>query len=416
MTRPLARLLLPLLLILVGRAAVADDNWPEFRGPKGDGHADAAALPLTWSETEHVSWKTAIHGRAWSSPVIWGDQIWMTTATADGKEMFAVQVDRKSGAIVRDLLVFSPAEPAYCIPYNSYASCTPCIEEGRVYVHFGSHGTAAIDTASGQTVWSRTDIPCDHFRGPGSSPILWHNLLILTFDGFDLNYLIALDKKTGETVWRTDRNIQYDTDDGDYHKAYSTPTVIDVGGHEQLVSPSAGATIAYDPANGRELWRVKSGGMNAAARPLFGHGLVFATTATGGWQLFAVRPDGSGDTSDTHLAWKSGKTIPTRSSPLLIGDLIFMVSDAGVASCVDVKTGDQLWQKRLPGEYTASPIFANGRIYFFNETGDSPVLEPGRKFKQLAVNELDDGCMASPAVSGNSMFVRTKTHLYRIEQ
>ena len=178
-----------------------------------------------------------------------------------------------------------------------------------------------------------------------------------------------------------------------------------MAGHEQLVSPSAGATIAYDPATGRELWRVKSGGMNAAARPLFGHGLVFATTATGGWQLFAVRPDGSGDTSDTHLAWKSGKTIPTRSSPLLIGDLIFMVSDAGVASCVDAKTGDQIWQKRLPGEYTASPIFANGRIYFFNEKGDAPVLEPGRKFKQLAVNELDEGCMASPAVVGNAMFV-----------
>ncbi len=184
-------------------------------------------------------------------------------------------------------------------------------------------------------------------------------MLILTFDGADLNYLIALDKKTGETVWRTDRHIQYETDDGDYHKAYSTPSVIKVAGREQLISPSAGATIAYDPATGHELWRVQSGGMNAAARPLFGHGLTFATTAAGGYQLFAVRPDGVGDTTDSHVAWKFAKSIPSRSSPLLVGDRLFMVSDAGIASCIDAKTGEALWQKRLPGEYTASPIFAN---------------------------------------------------------
>ncbi|HTU26931.1 MAG TPA: PQQ-binding-like beta-propeller repeat protein [Pirellulales bacterium] len=417
MIRLLARALFPAALLLLARVALADGNWPEFRGPQGDGHADAAKLPLTWSETEHVRWKTPIHDRGWSSPVIWGNQIWLTTATKDGKQMYAVQVNRETGKIERDILLFSPAEPAFCHPYNSYASCTPAIEEGRVYIHFGSYGTAAIDTKTGKTLWQRTDLPCDHFRGPGSSPIIWNNLLVLTFDGFDFNYLVALDKQTGENVWRTDRKIHYDTDDGDYHKAYSTPTVVKVDGHEELISPSAGATTTYDPASGRELWRVQSGGMNAAARPLFGHGLAFATTAYQGYQLFAVRPGGKGEVSDSHVVWKFPKSVPSRSSPLLVGDHLFMVADKGIASCIDARTGEALWQKRIPGEYTSSPIFASGRIYFFNEDGRSPVVAPDTaELKVLAENRLDEGCMASPAISGNAMYLRTKTDLYRIEE
>jgi outer membrane protein assembly factor BamB len=404
------------VLACATRMAAGEENWPEFRGPSGDGHADAANLPITWSESEHIRWKTPIHDRGWSSPVIWGNQIWLTTATEDGKKMFAVQIDRDSGKIVRDLLVFAPAEPQFCHPYNSYASCTPAIEAGRVYVHFGSHGTTAIDTATGKRLWTRDDLPCDHFRGPGSSPIIWGDLLMLTFDGADFDYVVALNKQTGQPVWRTDRNIQYENEDGDYHKGYVTPSIITAAGRQQLVSPSAGATIAYDPATGQELWRVRSGGMNAAARPLFGHGLIYATTAAGGWQLFAVQPDGSGDVTDSHCAWKVGKSVPSRSSPLLVGDRLFMMNDAGVATCVDARTGDQIWQKRLGGNFTASPVYASGRIYFSNEDGGSPVIEAGPKFHELASNKLDDGCMASPAVAGNALFLRTKTHLYRIEQ
>lgn len=401
--------------VLSTTPAPAGDNWPVFRGPSGDGHSDATGLPLTWSETEHVRWKTPIHDKGWSSPVVWGKQIWLTTAPKDGKANYAICVDLDSGKILHDIKLWEIPDPQFCHPYNSYASCTPVIEEGRVYVHFGSQGTACLDTSSGSVIWSRRDLPCNHFRGAGSSPILVDNLLILTFDGFDYQYVTALDKTTGKTMWKTDRNIEYGTKDGDMKKGYSTPTVIDVGGQRQLISPSAGATMAFDPATGKEIWRVNAGGMNAATRPLYGFGLVFCTTASGGIQLYATRPNGSGNITETNIAWKQNKTIPSRSSPLLIGDHLFMVSDQGVFSCVEAVTGKQVWSKRLPGKYSASLVLAENRIYLCSEDGTCPVLEPGLEYKELAMNKLDTGFMASPAIVGKSLILRSKTHLYRIE-
>jgi outer membrane protein assembly factor BamB len=410
-----------ILLFVFGSLSVAHcgENWPQFRGPDGNGVSDATGLPLTFSDTENVRWKTPIHGKGWSSPVVWGDQVWLTTATEDGKEMFAICVDLASGKILHDIKLWDVAEPQPGIDYNSYASPSPVIEQGRVYVHFGAHGTAAIDTATGEILWKRQDLPCNHFRGAGSSPILVDNLVVLTFDGYDYNYLAALDKRSGEIVWKRDRNItSYDrADNGDYHKAFSTPQVIDAGGRKQLVSPSAGATIAYDPATGAELWRVRSGGMNAAARPIFGNGLIYCTTADGGWQLFALKPGGSGDVSESHLAWKFNKNVSKRPSPLLVGDLLFMVSDhSGIVTCVDAKEGKLIWQHRLGGDYCASPIYADGRIYLFEVDGNAPVIGAGREFRLLAENHLEAGSMASPAVVGRSLIVRTKTHLYRFEQ
>jgi outer membrane protein assembly factor BamB len=350
--------------------------------------------------------------------VVWGDQIWTTTATEDGTSLFTVCVDLKSGKIDKDksTRVFFLNKPQYCMPFNSYASSTPVIEEGRVYVHFGAHGTAAIDSAAGKVLWKRQDLKCDHHRGPGSSPILFENLLIVNFDGYDLQYVVALNKNSGETVWKTDRNIDYGTDDGDAKKAYGTPRVIEVNGRPLLINPSAGATIAYDPRTGDEIWRVQSGGMNAATRPLWGHGLTINTTAAGGWQLFAVRPEGTGDLTKTgHVAWKQPKFVPTRSSPIMVDDLIYMVNDGGIFSAVDAKTGEQVWSKRLGGNYTASPVYADGKLYFFSQDGDCPVLAPGREFNLLSTNKLEGGCMSSPAVADGALLVRTKTHLYRIE-
>jgi outer membrane protein assembly factor BamB len=394
----------------------AAENWPQFRGPGGTGRAGDAALPIRWNETENVRWKTSIHGKGWSSPVIWGDQIWLTTATPDGHELFAVCVERASGKVVYDLKVFDIVMPAYCIPFNSYASCTPTIEAGRVYVHFGSAGTACIDTANGRVLWTRQDLPCDHHRGPGSSPILYKNLLFVHFDGVDQQYVVALDKGTGKTIWKRSREIDYETDNGDFKKAYATPTVIDVGGQAELVSPGAMATFAYDPQTGRELWRVKQGGMNVAAPPQFGHGKLFLCTGDGGLGLLAVRPDGHGDVTSTHIDWSYRKGVPSRCSPLLIGDLLYLVNERGVASCLEALTGHLVWQQRLDGQFSASPIYAGGSIYFFNQEGKSFVMAPGRVARVLAINQLADGCMASPAVADGALFIRTRTHLYRIQQ
>ena len=394
-------------------AAAGGEQWPQFRGPRGNGIAEARGLPVQWSESSNIRWKTAIHGKGWSSPVVWDNQIWMTTATEDGKERFAVCVDRQTGKILRDIKVFTDESPAFCHPYNSYASPSPVIEAGRVYVHFGSAGTACLDTATGKTLWERRDLPCNHFRGPGSSPVRFDNLLILTFDGFDYQYLAALDKKTGATVWKTDRDIKYSTTDGDYKKAFSTPAIIEVDGKPQLVSPAAEATIAYNPATGAEVWRFIHGGMNAASRPVAGHDLVFLTSGHTA-NLLAVRLGGSGDWTQEGLAWKSTKGVPTRPSMLLIDELLYMVNDGGVASCVECRTGKALWQQRLGGKFSASPTFAAGHIYLADEDGKGYVLAPGSTFKLVATNELGAGCMASPAVVEDTLYWRTKTHLYAI--
>lgn len=408
-----------LLFALAGWSAGplhAGENWPQYRGPQADGHTAAPGLPLSFSETENVRWKIPVPGKAWSSPVVWDRQIWLTTATKDGKELGALCVDAESGRIVHEVVVFKPAKPQFCHPMNSYGTPTPAIENGRVYLHFGVHGTACLDTATAQTLWTRQDFACDHFRGPASSPILVDDLLVLTFDGVDVQYLVALAKTSGKTVWKRDRNITYDTPDPDYHKAYSTPAVISVSGQRQLVSPSAGATIAYVPQTGEELWRVRSGGMNAAAPPLFGNGLIYATSATGGYQLFAVRPDGRGDVTATHVAWKFAKNVPTRPAPILLGGRLFMISDAGVISCVNAITGESVWQKRLGGAFSASPLYAEGRIYFFGEEGEVPVVAAADTYQPLSNNTLGDGFMASPAVYGNSLILRSRSALYRIGQ
>jgi outer membrane protein assembly factor BamB len=399
----------------------AGDNWPEFRGPGGDGHSDSVGLPVRWSENESIKWKVAVHDKGWSSPVIWGNQIWLTTATVDGHKLFVVCVDRETGKILHDINLFDVVKPGFCIPTNSYASPTPVVEAGRVYVHFGTYGTACLDTATGRTLWSRRDLPCDHFRAPGSSPILYGDSLFVNFDGFDVQYVVALDKATGKTRWKSDRNIDYGTDNGDLKKAFCTPKVIQVNGQAQLVSPSAVATIAYDPANGHELWKVYHGGMNAAARPLFGDGRVFLTTgdrgSPGEWhRLLAINPDGRGDVTKSHVLWTHDKGVPARSSFVLVEDLLFMVSDNGVVSSLEAKSGKEVWQHRVGGTYYASPIYAEGHLYFFDDGGDSHVLEAGREPRVLAHNHLDAGCMASPAVAGKALFVRTKTHLYRIEE
>ena len=401
---------------VVGSRASAGENWPQFRGPGGDGHCDAKGLPLKWSETENVTWKTAIHDRGWSSPVIWGNQIWMTTADKKGKQLFAVCVDRRSGKIVHDVKVFDVAKPQRINPMNSHASPTPVIEAGRVYVHFGAYGTACLDTKTGRIVWARRDMKCDHHMGPGTSPIPFDKMLIVPVDGTDVQYVAALDRATGKTVWKTDRSVDYTRVIRTTRKAFCTPTVIESAGRRQLISPCAKAVIAYDPETGKELWKVRTTGFSVAPRPVFGGGLVYAVTDCDYPELWAIRPDGHGDVTATHVAWKRKKHMPQRASVLLVDDLIFLVTEKGRASCLEAKTGKTVWQERIGRAYSASPLYAGGRVYLFSERGGTTVIEPARECKVLATNRLDGRVMASAAVAGRALFIRTDTHLYRIEK
>jgi len=394
-------------------------QWPQFRGPDGNGLSTSAGIPLTWSETKNVRWKTAIHGRAWSSPVVLGGQVWVTTATPDGRELFAVALDKSSGRIVYDLKLFDVPHPQYAHPFNTYASPTPVIEDGRVYVTFGSPGTAAIDTATGKVLWTRRDLECNHFRGAGSSPMLFGDLLLMHFDGSDVQYAVALDKRTGRTVWKTPRSIDFQDlqpdgkpqADGDFRKAFATPQIVMVDGRPVLISLGSKAAYAYDPMTGKELWRLEERAQfSASTRPVAGHGLVFFPTGFNTGQILAVRP------ATGEVVWRAARGAPNKPSLLLAWDLIFMINDSGVVTCLDARTGAEVWKSRLSDSYSASPISAAGRVYFFSEDGNATVIEAGRTFKILAQNSLDEGFMASPAIDGRALYLRTRTHLYRIEE
>lgn len=405
------------MTLLLLALLAADDTWAEFRGPGGTGHSDAKGLPREWSETKNVVWKTPIHGKGWSSPVVWGKQVWLTTGTPDGKELSVICVDRESGKILLDQKLFTPPKPdELWMKFNSYASPTPVVEEGRVYVHFGTYGTACLDTKTMKPVWARTDLLVNHWRGAGSSPIVWQNLIILTFDGYDAQYVVALDKKTGKDVWKTPRTHDFKTDDGDRKKGYATPIIIEVGGKAQLISPASAGTVALDPATGKPIWWVAHKGHSPAMRSLYANGLVYFGVGAGN-ELVAVRPDGQGDVTATHIAWKAPK-IGHKPSPLLVDDLLYWVNDGGVATCVDAKTGAQVWSQRTGGSgYSASPLYADGLIWLFAEDGTGTILQPGREYKEVAKNKLDGGkeSKQTPAIAGKALYYRTESALYRIE-
>lgn len=417
--------ILLVLLLMSYPVMRAAGNWPQFRGPDGNGHSDARGLPLHWSEARNVVWKTAIHDRGWSSPVIYEKQIWLTSASKDGRELFVLCIDRDTGKIIRDWKLFDVVHPQFVHPFNTPASPTPVIEEGRVYITFGAAGTACIDTKTFRVLWERRDIECNHFRGAGSSPILFRNLLLMHFDGSDRQFVMALDKKTGQTVWQTRRSIDFqDLDengkpaaDGDLRKAFSTPHVERINGRWEMISLGAKAAYSYDPLTGKELWRVVERGQHSAStRPVIGHGMIFFPTGFSAGQLFAVRTGGEGLITDTHVVWKVKRGVSNKPSILLVDDLIYMIGDTGIASCIDAKSGEQVWQQRIGGEYSASPLYADGRLWFFSEDGKTTVLKPGRVFEQVAENRLDEGFLASPAIAGRAFYLRTRTHLYRIEE
>ena len=400
--------------MLVSAVCMAD-VWPDFRGPTHDGMSDTNALPFTWSETENVAWKTAIPGRGWSSPVVWEDQIWITTAPEDGTELSAVCVSLETGEVLHHVKVFDNESPASVNGLNSYASCSPVIEEGSVYVHFGTFGTACLDTRTGEVLWRRRDLLCEHAEGPGSSPILHDQQLIITLDGEDAQFLVALDKETGETIWRRDRSTIFPPEN-DYRPAFSTPLIFETDGKKQMVSTGSKAAWSYDPDTGKELWEVRYAGWSNSPRPVAADGMVIINTGFVEPEFWAVRADGSGNVTESHVVWKVKDDVPTITSPLLIDGLLYFTASRSYVTCLDANTGEVVWRERIGGGFWASPVSALGRLYFFDDKGRATVLKAGRKFEKLALNTLDDGFMASPAIVGNALILRTKTHLYRIEE
>lgn len=414
-------------------SVLAVDSWPQFRGPQGDG-VTPNRVPLSWSESQGVRWKTAVHGKAWSSPVIWGDQVWVTTATEDGHQLSVVCLDRQTGRILRDDKLFDVEKPQFCHKFNSYASSTPAIEAGRIYVTFGSPGTACLDTATGRVLWQRRDIECNHFRAAGSSPILDGDRLIMNFDGSDHQFLLALDKNTGKTLWRTERSVDYQdlgpdgkpAAEGDWRKAFATPHIAELGGVRLLLSQGAKAFYAYEPQSGKEIWRLEERTSHSGGtRPVVGNGLVYFPTGWSSGFVLGVKPGKAGESLDANapgtsptqlqVVWKSKRNVPKKPSLTLHEGHLFGIDDNGVATAWNANNGEVLWNERVGGNYSASPILAGGRIYFFSEEGKTVVAAAGAKFEKLAENQLDDGFMASPAVAGNALYLRTKSHLYRIE-
>jgi outer membrane protein assembly factor BamB len=383
----------------------AFDDWPEFRGPTGQGHSTERGLPVTWSETNHVKWKAPLPGKGWSSPAIQGDRVWLTAATEEGRSLRALCIDRKSGAVRLNIEVFLLNKPSHLHQKNSHASPTPILQGDKVYVHFGASGTACLKK-DGTIIWKTTLSYDNGQHGNGGSPVLYEDLLIVNCDGQREQYVVALDKQTGKERWKKYRQGG---------QAYVTPLIVRLPTGDQLISPGAFRATAYEPRTGKELWYVTYGrGFSNVPRPVYGNGLVYLCTGYGDNQLLAVRLDGRGDVTRSHVAWTLKRGVSLTPSPLLIGSELYLVSDNGIASCFDAQSGTMHWQQRLGGNYSASPLYADGRIYFQSEEGESTVIAPGREFKQLAKNQLDGQTLASLAVAGGAIFLRSQSHLYRI--
>ena len=385
------------------------EDWPQFRGPGGQGHSSERGLPVEWGEQRNVAWKMPVPGRGWSSPIVAHGRVWVTTATSgrDGTlRLLGYAID--TGAEVLNLEVFRVGNLPLLNAKNSHASPTPVADSQRVYVHFGAEGTAAVNL-DGTIAW-KTRLGHVTQHGGGGSPILHGDLLIVNCDGADAAFVVALDTRTGKTRWKTWRREPWS-------QAYTTPLIADVDGRAQLISAGAHQAEAYDPANGKAIWRVSyRDGFSNVPRPVFGHGLAYIATGFQQPTLVAVRPDGRGDVTKSHVVWTLRRGAPLTPSPLLVGDDLYVVADNGILTRVDAKSGEVGWQQRVPGTFSASPVFADGRIYLQSEEGQTLVIAPGASFELLAANALDGPMLATMAISSESIFVRTATHLYRLAQ
>lgn len=424
----------------LARCTSAADRWPEWRGATGQGISTAKNVPVSWNETKNIAWKTVIPGHGWSTAVIENGQVWLTTAKdkpareEDAKRRMktstnsqpltisewvslrAVCVDLESGQLLYDVELLTERDPQMIHHENSYATPTPIIEDGRLYCHYGPYGIACLDTKMGKVLWSNRTLRVKHENGPGSSPVLWNNLLFVHCDGIDQQYIVALHKQTGEIEWKVARSGQMHKDP-QMRKSYATPLVVDIQGHPQLISPAADWVYGYAPENGHELWRIPYGelGFSNAPRPVADNSLIYIATGYMQARLLAIRVNQRNGQSDPVIKWTYKKQVPNVSSPLLVGDEIYFVSDKGIASCLDARNGKLYWRNRIGKHFWASPLYAEGRIYFFDRDGTTTVIAADTEFRKLSQNKLDGTLLASAAVVDNALILRTDKALYRIK-
>jgi outer membrane protein assembly factor BamB len=419
----LTGLILGSLFLISFPAISQNSSWTQFRGNNGSGVAETEKVPLKWDDSV-IKWKKEIHDKGHSSPVVYGNQVWVTTAKPDGKELYAVCFDFKTGETIYDIKVFTPQDIEEKHQLNTYATPTPCIENGFVYVHYGNAGTACINTSDGSIVWKNSDFKCKFVQGPASSPLLYKNIVILHYEGVDVRFLVALDKSTGKLVWKSDRPADpYKPLPDIGKKAYTTPLVINVKGHDLLISNGSAVCIAYDPGTGKEIWRVVDGAESTIAMPVTENGVVYfysgfmvAGDGSNYTNFLAVNPDGQGDITATNILWKKRDALAHNQmlTPVIRDGLIYTVNSRNIMMCIDSKTGGEVWSKHVTADYDASPLYINGNIWFFSAKGDILVLKAGRKYEVAAQSKTDSGIFATPAVLRNSMILRTQNFLYRI--
>ncbi|MBI85130.1 MAG: pyrrolo-quinoline quinone [Planctomycetaceae bacterium] len=413
-----------LLAVLFFNLTSARADWPQFRGPEGQGHAVVQDLPDEWNETKNVTWKVPVPGRGHSSPVIRGDQVWLTTAVEEGRSLRAVCIECSTGRMVHDVELFRVEEPGRIHAKNSYATPTSLIDGDRVYVHFGVGGTACLSTGSGELVWKQTGLAYTQPYAGASSPVLYEDVIILNCDGTDEQFVVALNKWNGQIVWKTPRAHLEEQKKNPGERggfalmAYATPLVISVNGVPQVVSPAADHVAAYDARTGEEIWWLGYKGFSEVARPVYSKGILLIAGFENVSErvLYAVRPDGRGDIRQTHLLWRLEEGIPHVPSPLVVADELYLIADDGIATCLDVVSGEEHWKERIGGKFSASPIYADGKIYLCSEAGKTTLITPGKEFQRVSQNQLDGSLMASPAAVGRTLYLRSDTHLYRIEK
>jgi outer membrane protein assembly factor BamB len=409
-------------LILVSWLAVAGiaqaEDWPCFRGPSRQGLSQEKEVPTQWSAESNIKWKTPLPGDGWSSPIVLGDDVFVTAALDGGKSLHLIRLDRRDGRMLWDQEV-TPQQPKYKQRPNSFATSTPVADGQRVYL-VACDGKILATDLEGKVLWTNHEFDYYSQHGLAVSPVLWEDLVVVAFDWsspgpdkkvgwevpWDKALILAVDKNTGVTRWRGSR--------GSSQIGHATPTIARVDGVDQLVS-SAGAVVqGFDLKTGERLWTVSSPGEGVVPSAVAGDGLSFTTTGFRQETILAVRLGGRGDVTQTHVAWRVTEEVPHVPSLLYVSPRLYSITDAGIVNCIQGATGQVLWRQRLPGKYSASPVYADGKVYFLSESGRATVIEEGPQYKLVAQNELGQTCCASPAISRGNLFLRTEKALYCI--